>query len=113
MINAASPKVAGMTVKLTIVYGKPDQADTFDKHYHEVHMPIVGRWPGVQRTEIARVTGGPGGSSSPYHLITELYFADAGALDAALGSDAGREAGKDFVAIAPTGSFMTVSELVE
>jgi uncharacterized protein (TIGR02118 family) len=100
-----------MTVKLTIVYGKPDDSDAFDKHYSEVHMPIVERWPGVERTEVAKVAGGPGGSASPYHLITEIYFADNDALNAALGSDAGREAGKDFMQIAPQGSFMTVSEL--
>jgi len=102
-----------MTVKLTIVYGKPDDADGFDQHYNDVHMPIVGRWPGVQRTEVARVSGGPGGSASPYHLITEIYFADNDALNAALGSEAGREAGKDFMAIAPGGSFMTVSEVAD
>jgi uncharacterized protein (TIGR02118 family) len=101
-----------MTVKLTVVYGTPEDAAAFDKHYHEVHMPIVERWPGVQRTEVARVTGGPMGSASPYHLITDIHFADAAALDAALGSDAGREAGKDFMQIAPPGSFMTVSEIV-
>jgi uncharacterized protein (TIGR02118 family) len=100
-----------MTVKLTIVYGTPEDADGFDKHYDAVHVPIVERWPGVERIEIAKVTGGPGGSPSPYHLITEIYFADNDALNAALGSDAGREAGKDFMQIAPPGSFMTVSEL--
>ena len=102
-----------MTVKLTVVYGKPDDAEAFDKHYTEVHMPMVGRWPGVQRTEVAKVAGGPGGSSSPYHLVTEIYFADGDSLDAALGSPAGKEAGKDFMAIAAPGSFMTVSEIVE
>jgi uncharacterized protein (TIGR02118 family) len=76
-------------------------------------MPIVGRWPGVQRTEVARVSGGPMGSASPYHLITEVHFADEDALNAALGSDAGREAGKDFMEIAPPGSFMTVSEILD
>jgi uncharacterized protein (TIGR02118 family) len=102
-----------MTTKLTVVYGTPDDADTFDKHYDEVHVPIVKRWPGVERIEVAKVTGGPMGSPSPYHLITEIYFADAAALDAALGSEAGREAGKDFMGIAPPGSFMTVSELAD
>jgi uncharacterized protein (TIGR02118 family) len=101
-----------MTVKLTIVYGAPEDADGFDTHYRDVHMPIVERWPGVERTEVATITGGPGGSASPYHLITEIYFADNDALNAALGSDAGREAGKDFMQIAPPGSFMTVSELL-
>ena len=102
-----------MTVKLTVVYGTPDDPPAFDKHYHEVHMPIVQRWQGLQRAELARVTGGPGGSASPYHLITDLYFADVDALNTALGSEAGREAGKDFMAIAPSGSFMTVSEIVD
>ena len=100
-----------MTVKLTVVYGTPDDVDLFDKHYDEVHTPIVERWPGVERIEIAKVLGGPGGSQSPYHLITEIYFADNDALNGALGSDAGREAGKDFMQIAPPGSFMTVSEV--
>ena len=101
-----------MTVKLTVVYGKPDEADTFDKHYHEVHMPIVARWPGVERVEVAKVSGGPMGSPAPYHLITEIYFGDEAALNDALASEPGREAGKDFMSIAPQGSFMTVSEIV-
>jgi len=101
-----------MTVKLTVVYGTPDDGAAFEKHYHEVHMPIVARWPGLERAEVATVTGGPGGSASPYHLITELYFADNDALNAALGSEAGGEAAKDFMQIAPPGSFMTVSEIV-
>ena len=102
-----------MTVKLTVVYGNPEDADAFDTHYHEVHMPIVARWPGVERKEVAKVSGGPMGSPAPYHLITEIYFADEDALNAALGSDAGREAGKDFMGIAPPGSFMTVAEIVD
>lgn len=108
-----SGSVRGMTVKLTVVYGQPDDADAFDKHYHEVHMPIVGRWPDVQRTEVAKVSGGPMGSPAPYHLITEIYFASEDALNGALSSEAGREAGKDFMAIAPPGSFMTVAEIVD
>ena len=102
-----------MSVKLTVVYGTPDDAETFDKHYREVHMPIVARWPGVERVELAKVVGGPGGSPSPYHLIAEIHFADTAALDAALSSEAGADAAKDFMAIAPGGSFMTVSELLD
>jgi len=101
-----------MTVKLTVVYGTPDDPDVFDKHYNEVHVPLVERWPGLQRVEISKVSGGPGGSASPYHLITEIYFADNDALNGALGSEAGREAGKDFMQIAPPGSFMTVSDVL-
>jgi uncharacterized protein (TIGR02118 family) len=102
-----------MTVKLTVVYTKPDDTEAFDKHYMEVHAPIVHRLPGLQRVELARVSGGPMGSPSPYHWIADLYFADEAALNEALGSEAGAESGKDFGKIAPSGSFMTVSTLVE
>jgi len=101
-----------MSVKMTVVYGKPEDPEAWDKHYREVHVPIVERYPGVERIEVAKVSGGPMGSPSPYHVITEIYFADEAALNAALASDAGRESGKDFVATAPQGSFMTVSEIV-
>jgi uncharacterized protein (TIGR02118 family) len=102
-----------MTVKLTVVYATPEDTDGFEKHYAEVHKPIVDRWPGLQRTELSRVSGGPFGSPSPYHWIAELYFADEAALNEALGSEAGAEAGKDFGAIAAQGSFMTVSTVVD
>lgn len=102
-----------MTVKLTVVYTQPDDAEAFDKHYMEVHAPIVQRWPGIQKIELARVNGGPMGSPSPYHWIADLYFADEAALNQALGSPEGAEAAQDFGKIAPSGSFMTVSTLVE
>lgn len=100
-----------MTVKLTVVYAEPEDADAFDKHYFEVHVPLVDSLPGLQRTEISKVSGGPMGSPSPYHLIAELYFADEDALNTALASPEGGATGKDFGAIAPKGSFMTVSEI--
>ena len=101
-----------MAVKLTVVYGTPDDVEEFDRHYAEVHAPIVARYPGLDRVEISRVVGGPGGTPSPYHLIAEMYFADHDALNAALGSEAGRESGRDFRSFAPSGSLMTVSEIV-
>ena len=101
-----------MAVKLTVLYGTPDDAEAFDKHYHEVHAPIVARYPGLDRVEISKVVGGPGGMPSPFHLIAEMYFADHDALNAALSSDAGRESGRDFRGFAPGGSVMAVSEIV-
>ena len=102
-----------MTVKLTVVYGTPEDAQAFEKHYLDVHVPIVERWPNLQRVELSRVSGGPFGSPSPYYWMADLYFADEAALNEALCSEAGAEAGKDFGAIAPPGSFMTVSTVIE
>lgn len=102
-----------MTVKMTVVYTQPEDAEAFDKHYMDVHAPLVQRLPGLQRVELARVSGGPMGSPSPYHWIADLYFEDEGALNQALGSPEGAETAADFGKIAPSGSFMTVSTLVE
>lgn len=102
-----------MAVKLTVFYGTPDDVEAFDRHYDEVHAPIVARYPRLDRVEVSRVVGGPGGTPSPYHLIAEMYFADHDALKEALSSDAARESGRDFRDIAPSGSFMAVSEIVE
>lgn len=102
-----------MAVKLTVVYGTPADVDAFDRHYHDVHAPIVARYPGLDRVEIARVVGGPGGTPSPYHLIAEMYFADHDALNAALSSEAGRESARDFRNLVADGTFMTVSEIVD
>ena len=102
-----------MTVKMTVVYGTPEDAAAFDKHCNDIHVPLCHKLPGLQRIEMAKVTGGPMGSPSPYHLITELYFADEAALNAAMSSEAGAETGKDFMAIATPGSFMTVASVVD
>ena len=102
-----------MTVKLTVVYPQPEDVEAFDRHYFDVHMPIVARYPGLQRAEVARVTGAPGGREAPYHLVAEMWFADHDALNAALSSEPGRESGRDFRTFAPEGSFMLVSEVVE
>jgi len=53
------------------------------------------------------------GSPSPYYWQAGLYFADEAALNEALGSPAGAEAGQDFGKIAPPGSFMTVSTVLD
>ncbi len=44
-----------MTVKLVVLYTHPDDADAFDRHYLDVHMPLVSKVPGLQRTETGRI----------------------------------------------------------
>ena len=44
-----------MTVKLVVLYTHPDDADAFDQHYLDVHMPLVNKLPGLQRFESGRI----------------------------------------------------------
>jgi len=88
-------------VKLVALYKKPQDAEAFDAHYRDVHMPLIQQWPGLQRVEVGRVTGMPGGAEPPYYLIAEMYFADQDALRSAMRSPEGRAAGEDLQSFAP------------
>src|SRR6516225_6331755 len=81
-------------VKLTALYKKPADAEAFDRHYMDVHIPTAAKMPGLKRFEVAKITGAPGGES-PYHLIAELYFEDFEAMKAAMSSPEGKAAAKD------------------
>jgi uncharacterized protein (TIGR02118 family) len=82
-------------IKLTVLYETPADVAAFDAHYLGTHVPLAREVPGIQRVEVTRFGPGPDGSAPRYHLMAELYFADAQAMQAGLGSDEGRELGAD------------------
>ena len=62
-----------MTVKLVVLYTHPDDADAFDRHYLDVHMPLVSKVPGLQRTETGRIVAAADSGELTYYRVTELY----------------------------------------
>lgn len=100
-----------MTVKLVVLYSRPDDADAFDRYYLATHMPLVDRIPGLQRTETARFVAAADAGEHTYYRSAELYFADQGALEAGFGSDEGKATAADYQSIAPPGSRMFVAVL--
>ena len=81
-------------VKLVALYSAPPDPEGFERHYREVHLPLIERWPGLRRLEAGRITGAVGGPA-PYYMMAEMYFDDAEALRAAMRSAEGRAAGDD------------------
>jgi uncharacterized protein (TIGR02118 family) len=102
-----------MTVKLTVLYGQPEDPAAFDREYFDVHVPLTEQWEQAQRREIARISGDPLGQPSPYYLMFEAWFADQASLQAMFGSQPGRAAAEHFGRIAPPGSLLFVSEVAE
>jgi uncharacterized protein (TIGR02118 family) len=100
-----------MTVKLVVLYTQPDDPAAFDAHYLSVHMPLVAALPGLQRAEAGQLTAALDGGGQTFYRLAELYFADQGAMNAALGSPEGQACAADFQKIAPTGSRMFVQVL--
>ncbi len=95
--------------RVTITYTAPADPEAFDAHYREVHVPIALRVPGVQRFTISHPRGL--GAEAP-HLVAELWFDDAAAMKAALGSDEMAEAQRD-AATFDVGSMVVVTGAVE
>src|SRR5580700_10871070 len=100
-----------MTVKLVVLYTQPEDPAAFEAAYGDVHVPLVEKIPGVQRFEAGRISGALDGGEQTYFWLAELYFADAAALQAALGSSEGGAAAQHYGEIAPPGSRMFVQEL--
>jgi uncharacterized protein (TIGR02118 family) len=100
-----------LTVKLVVLYTRPDDSDAFDRHYFATHMPLVDRIPGLQRAETARFAAAADSGGQTYYRSAELYFADRGTLEAAFGSDEGKATAADYQSIAPPGSRMFVAVL--
>jgi len=86
-------------VKLIALYRKPADAQEFDKHYDEVHTPLVKKMPGLRKLEITRITGAPIGETR-YHLMCEMYFDSVDALNASNASPEGKATARDLMSFA-------------
>lgn len=92
-------------VKLIALYKKPDDVKAFEDHYFGVHTPLVRKWPGLRKLEVARITGAPIGEPKQ-HLIAEMYFDNAEAMQRALASPEGKAAARNVMEFA--GSLVTM-----
>ncbi|MER3456272.1 MAG: EthD family reductase [candidate division GAL15 bacterium] len=84
-----------MSAKLLALWGRPKDAEEFDRHYRQVHLELVKRWPGLQSYYVVRITGTPSGGEAPYHQVFEATFATEEDLRQALRSPAMADAGRD------------------
>jgi uncharacterized protein (TIGR02118 family) len=99
-------------VKLVVLYTRPADTAAFDRHYAEVHTPLVRKLPHLQKVEIARITGAPRGES-PYYLICEMYWVDRAAMDADMASPEMREVGRDARAFAGDLISMHIADVID
>jgi uncharacterized protein (TIGR02118 family) len=91
-------------VKLIAMYKTPEDTEAFDRHYFEVHMPIVSKIPGLIKSEVAKLKPLPG-SNAKYYMMTEMYYDDMDAFNAAMASPEGKASAKDLVNFAKDTEF--------
>jgi uncharacterized protein (TIGR02118 family) len=80
--------------KLIALYKTPVDADAFMAHYRTKHLPLVGKIPGLLRTEVTMLDRTLMGEAGNYMLV-EMCFADADSFRAAMKSPENAATGKD------------------
>ena len=86
-------------IKLIALYKRPADAQAFEEHYANVHLPLVEKIPGLRKTELSRITGSPRGEA-PFYMMYEMYFDDLDAYNRAMASEENKAAGKDLMSFA-------------
>ena len=82
-----------MTARFLAVYETPADPAAFDRHYREVHLPLLRRLPGLRRCTISRdITALRG---EPCYLIAELDWDTMADLQAAFASAEGQATAAD------------------
>jgi uncharacterized protein (TIGR02118 family) len=92
-----------MSTTMLALYKRPeggDEAlDEFRRRYRDEHLPLMSAVPGLRQTVLEEVVQHFYGEDIV--LVARMLFDDRAALDAAMGSDEMRAAGRNLREIAP------------
>jgi uncharacterized protein (TIGR02118 family) len=92
-----------MMARVLTLYHTPADATAFDDYYFSKHVPLAKQLPGLRayRTSHGPVLAPDG--SRPYHLVAELEFDSADAIQKALASPQGQQVVADLDNFASAG----------
>ena len=82
-------------IKLTVLYGPPQDPGAFDRHYQEVHVPLALKMPGVKGFTGDKPMAINPQEQSPYYFIATLYWENMQAFQEAFQSPEGQAAVDD------------------
>jgi uncharacterized protein (TIGR02118 family) len=82
-----------MTARFLAAYETPADPTAFDRHYRQVHIPLLRQLPGLRRYTVSRDVVALHGE--PYHLIAELDWDTMDELRAAFSSTEGQATAAD------------------
>lgn len=98
-------------VRFLVLYGMPEDPAAFDKHYNEIHIPLVRQLPGLLSYTVSRHLAALDGAK--YYLIAELDWENMEAMQAAFASEIGVQTAADVPKFAPTGVQRLIYEVAE
>lgn len=98
--------------KVLVTYQQPTDQEGFERHYHNVHIPLVQKLPYLKGAEIHRVLQAQN-TSENYYLFAELLFDNPAFLSESLASPEGQEVQGDVLNLLPYLSKPPVILIVE
>jgi uncharacterized protein (TIGR02118 family) len=99
-------------MRFLVLYDAPADTDEFDRHYHEVHIPLARKLPNLLRYTVSKGLTTVQGEGC--YLAAELDWADLPAMQEAFQSPAGQAAAADVqVMTGGTGVRSMVFEVTE
>jgi len=97
-------------IVVNVLYHAPADPAAFEAYYLGTHMPIAGRIPSVDKVVLLKGLPGPDGSAPPYYRLTQIWFADAATMAAAMASPEAQAATGDIPNFATGGATILVTE---
>jgi len=99
-------------IKLTVLYGHPDDPEAFEKYYEETHLPLVVKAKGIEKSELTKFLPDDDGNAPAYYRMAELYFDGPNEMQQTMESPEGQAMAADISNFA-TGGVTTMVGVVE
>jgi uncharacterized protein (TIGR02118 family) len=103
--------MSNFMVKFMILFAKPQDQTAFEDIYNNF-FALIERMPDITRRQVIDVLGSPIGETRLFRIL-EVYFDDREAMDAALRTKAGQEAGNELRRFEPGSFEMVFAEVYE
>lgn len=97
------------SLKLSVLYGQPQDPAAFEAHYHGTHLPLLAAAPPPARVEASLGLPGPDGSPPPFYRLFEAWFDGPEHLAAVTGSAAWQQVVADVPRFASGGVTLLLS----
>ena len=97
-------------IRLTILYGQPEDPAAFDDYYWNVHIPLASKMKGWSRWTVEPVRSTLGGAPSPYHMVVGLYATSREEMERILATPEAQAASADVPHFATGGATFLVTE---
>ena len=95
-------------IRLTVLYGHPDDPEAFDRYYRSTHLPLARKMQGLTGWTLGKCQAANPGERPAYYMIVGLYAETREAMEAILATPEGEACVADVANFATGGRYLLV-----